>query len=75
MKKFFLTFISVTFLLNSGATTIDTTAVAPIDSIALTRGVNLDDVVVYGSRNNFGVTSSQMSAVTLNKDQIHARLC
>lgn len=70
MKKFFLTFISVTFLLNSGATTIDTTAVAPIDSIALTRGVNLDDVIVYGSRNNFGVTSSQMSAVTLNKDQI-----
>ena len=70
MKKFFLTFISVTFLLNSGATTIDTTAVAPVDSIALTRGVNLDDVVVYGSRNNFGVTSSQMSAVTLNKDQI-----
>ena len=70
MKKFFLSFISVTFLLNSGATTIDTTAVAPIDSIALTRGVNLDDVIVYGSRNNFGVTSSQMSAVTLNKDQI-----
>ena len=35
MKKFFLTFISVTFLLNSGATTIDTTAVAPIDSIML----------------------------------------
>ena len=70
MKKFFLTFISVTFLLNSGATTIDTTAVAPIDSIAFTRGVNLDDVIVYGSRNNFGVTSSQMSAVTLNKDQI-----
>ena len=70
MKKFFLTFISVTFLLNSGATTIDTTAVAPVDTIALTRGVNLDDVVVYGSRNNFGVTSSQMSAVTLNKDQI-----
>jgi len=70
MKKFFLTFISVTFLLNLGASTIDTTAVAPVDSIALNRGVNLDDVVVYGSRNNFGVTSSQMSAVTLSKDQI-----
>ena len=53
-----------------GATTAYTTAVAPIDSIALTLGVNLDDVVVYGIHNNFGVTSSQMSAANLNKDQI-----
>ena len=56
--------------LSLGATTVDTTIVAPSDSSALSRGVHLENVVVYGSRNNFGVTSSQMSAVTLSKEQI-----
>lgn len=56
--------------LSLGATPVDTTKVAPSDSSALSRGVHLENVVVYGSRNNFGVTSSQMSAVTLSKEQI-----
>ena len=56
--------------LSLGATTVDTTIVAPSDSSALSRGVHLENVVVYGSHNNFGVTSSQMSAVTLSKEQI-----
>lgn len=56
--------------LSLGATPVDTTKVAPSDSNALSRGVHLENVVVYGSRNNFGVTSSQMSAVTLSKEQI-----
>ena len=49
---------------------VDTTKVAHNDSSTLSRGVHLENVVVYGSRNNFGVTSSQMSAVTLSKEQI-----
>ena len=49
---------------------VDTTKVALNDSSTLSRGVHLENVVVYGSRNNFGVTSSQMSAVTLSKEQI-----
>ena len=56
--------------LSLGATPVNTTKVAPNDSNALSRGVHLENVVVYGSRNNFGVTSSQMSAVTLSKEQI-----
>ena len=56
--------------LSLGAMPVDTTKVAPSDSSALSRGVHLENVVVYGSRNNFGVTSSQMSAVTLSKEQI-----
>ena len=53
--------------LSMGATAIDT---EPVDSGRLSQGIHLENVVVYGSRNNFGVTSSQMSAVTLSKDQI-----
>ena len=49
---------------------VDTTKVALNDSSTLSRGVHLENVVVYGSRNNFGVTSSQMSALTLSKEQI-----
>ena len=56
--------------LSLGATPVDTAKVVPNDSSVLSRGVHLDNVVVYGSRNNFGVTSSQMSAVTLSKEQI-----
>ncbi len=40
------------------------------DSDTLSRGVNLENLVVYGSHNNFGVISSQMSAVALSKEQI-----
>ncbi|MBR5170333.1 MAG: TonB-dependent receptor [Muribaculaceae bacterium] len=56
--------------LSLGATPVDTTKVVLNDSNALSRGVHLENVVVYGSHNNFGVTSSQMSAVTLSKEQI-----
>ena len=53
---------------------------APIDSIGsesntdtasiLSRGINLDDVVVYGRHSSFGVASSQMSAISISKGQI-----
>jgi outer membrane receptor for ferrienterochelin and colicin len=42
------------------------------DTATLARGLQLDNAVVYGSQNNFGVTSSQMSATTLSKQQIMA---
>ena len=72
MKRTLIQMLLITALcaLSLGATTVDTTIVAPSDSSALSRGVHLENVVVYGSRNNFGVTSSQMSAVTLSKEQI-----
>ena len=42
----------------------------PADSGSLSAGKQLENVVVYGSTNNFGAASSQMSAVTLSKKQI-----
>lgn len=50
----------------------------PADSVKVTQtkegnlseGVKLGDVEVYGSNNNFGVRSSQMSALTLDHKQI-----
>ena len=45
-------------------------ASAAADSSRLVRGVTLNNVVVYGSRSNFGVASSQMSAVSLGQKQI-----
>lgn len=50
----------------------------PADSVKVTQtkegnlseGVKLGDVEVYGSSNNFGVRSSQMSALTLDHKQI-----
>ena len=56
--------------LSLGATPVDTTSVALGDSLVSTGDVRLENVVVYGSRNNFGVASSQMSAVTMSKQQI-----
>ena len=72
MKRTLIQMLLMTALcaLSLGATPVDTTKVAPNDSNALSRGVHLENVVVYGSRNNFGVTSSQMSAVTLSHEQI-----
>ena len=43
---------------------------APADSGKLATGKQLENVVVYGSANNFGSASSQMSAITLSKGQI-----
>lgn len=70
MKNAVVSLITALCTLSLGAIPVDTTIVAPSDSSALSRGVHLDNVVVYGNRNNFGVTSSQMSAVTLSKEQI-----
>lgn len=70
MTKAVILLIIALCTLSLGATPVDTTKVAPNDSSTLSRGVHLENVVVYGSRNNFGVTSSQMSAVTLSKEQI-----
>ena len=38
----------------------------------LGKGVNLSDVVVYGSKDAFGVQESQMSAISVGKQQILA---
>lgn len=71
MKNAALLFFLTMCALPLGAASVDTTTVAlNNDSSTLSRGVHLENVVVYGSRNNFGVASSQMSAVTLNKEQI-----
>ena len=70
MRKAVLLLITALCSLSLGAMSVDTTKIVPNDSSALSRGVHLENVVVYGSRNNFGVTSSQMSAVTLSKEQI-----
>lgn len=64
MKKHLSLLIAALCALELGASVSDTTAIATVDSIAL------ENVVVYGCRNNFGPVSSQMSAVTLSKDQI-----
>ena len=70
MKKAAILLIIALCSLSLGAIPVDTTKIVPNDSSVLSRGVHLENVVVYGSRNNFGVTSSQMSAVTLSKEQI-----
>lgn len=69
-KKLFIFFSFIT--LSIGATTLNCKHVAPADSGKLAKEVQLENVVVYGSRNNFGVKSSQMSAVSLNQKQIMA---
>ena len=54
--------------LSSGATQTDMGTQA--DSVRLEKGKQLENVVVYGSANNFGSASSQMSAITMSKGQI-----
>lgn len=49
---------------------LDTASFALNDSSVLSRGVHLENVTVYGSHNNFGVTSSQMSAVSIGQNHI-----
>ena len=55
-----------------GATPIDSIGSASNTDTAsiLSRGINLDDVVVYGRHSSFGVASSQMSAISISKGQI-----
>ena len=67
-KKLFVFFSFIT--LSIGATTLNSRYVAPADSGKLSKEVELENVVVYGSKNNFGVKSSQMSAVSINQQQI-----
>lgn len=45
---------------------------APDSTSMLGKGVNLSDVVVYGSKDAFGVQESQMSAISVGKQQILA---
>ncbi|MCF0181747.1 MAG: TonB-dependent receptor [Muribaculaceae bacterium] len=55
------------------AALVSQAASMPADTTSrIAKGVRLDDVVVYGAHNNFGVTSSQMSAIELTKKQIMA---
>lgn len=56
----------------AGAAAAGTASRVTADTATLARGLQLDNVVVYGSQNNFGVASSQMSATTLSKQQIMA---
>lgn len=49
---------------------VSDTSPSPADSGKLATGKQLENVVVYGSANNFGSASSQMSAITLSKGQI-----
>ena len=60
--------------LQAGAAQHDTTGVASRgDTVShAERSLNLKDVVVYGARNNFGIASSQMSAVTVSNAKIQA---
>lgn len=54
----------------AGAAGVSDTSPSPADSGKLATGKQLENVVVYGSANNFGSASSQMSAITLSKGQI-----
>ena len=67
-----LSYISI-LNISFGATVNDSVVVTPIDTTSnVQRNISLENVVVYGSRNNFGVTSSQMSAVSLTQTKIQA---
>lgn len=54
----------------AGAAEVSDSSPSPADSGKLATGKQLENVVVYGSANNFGSASSQMSAITLSKGQI-----
>ena len=68
MKRALLSIFSL-YALSAWASTncIET---APADSGKLATRKQLENVVVYGSANNFGSASSQMSAITMSKGQI-----
>lgn len=68
MKRALLSIFSL-YALSAWASTncIET---APADSGKLATIKQLENVVVYGSANNFGSASSQMSAITMSKGQI-----
>lgn len=68
MKRALLSIFSL-YALSAWAST-NCMETAPADSGKLATGKQLENVVVYGSANNFGSASSQMSAITLSKGQI-----
>lgn len=70
MKPWLSCVVLCAAILPARATSPDGKNVAPPDSGSLHAGKRLENVVVYGSANNFGPASSQMSAVTLGKSQI-----
>ena len=68
MKRALLSIFSL-YALSAWAST-NCMETAPADSGKLATGKQLENVVVYGSANNFGSASSQMSAITMSKGQI-----
>ena len=71
MKRYFSIFLSFLSVIPAIASTADNET-APDTTSMLGKGVNLSDVVVYGSKDAFGVQESQMSAISVGKQQILA---
>lgn len=71
MKRYFSIFLSILSVIPAIASTPDKET-APDTTSMLGKGVNLSDVVVYGSKDAFGVQESQMSAISVGKQQILA---
>ena len=71
MKRYFSIFLSFLSVIPAIASTTDNET-APDTTSMLGKGVNLSDVVVYGSKDAFGVQESQMSAISVGKQQILA---
>ena len=71
MKRYFSIFLSILSVIPAIASTPDKET-APDSTSMLGKGVNLSDVVVYGSKDAFGVQESQMSAISVGKQQILA---
>lgn len=70
MKPWLSYFVCCTLALPASASSSGGKTATPADSSSLSSGKTLENVVVYGSTNNFGPASSQMSAITLSKTQI-----
>ena len=71
MKRYFSIFLSILSVIPAIASTPDNET-TPDSTSMLGKGVNLSDVVVYGSKDAFGVQESQMSAISVGKQQILA---
>lgn len=68
-RAFLLTLVLINISVNALSTN-PASASSMADSSKIARGVELGDVIVYGNRSNFGVQSSQMSALNLKQAQI-----
>ena len=71
MKRYFSIFLSILSVIPAIASTANNET-TPDTTSMLGKGVNLSDVVVYGSKDAFGVQESQMSAISVGKQQILA---